>query len=76
MNAALKEMLSLRKPCELKLAALQDSGSATFTPWHGVLVRGVQSGYNATSELSDFGEGMRLAALIHHTQDGSFVDSE
>jgi len=30
MDAALKEMLALRKACELKLAALQDSGSGNL----------------------------------------------
>src|SRR5271165_1703749 len=81
MYAALKEMLSLRKSCELKLAALQDSGSgnlhsrkASVAFWHGILVRGIQSGYKTTSVLCDFGEGMRFAALIHHIQDRVFVD--
>jgi hypothetical protein len=59
MYAALKEMLSLRKPCELKLAALQDSGpsnldsrKASGTFWNGVFSRGIQSGYEASSNFA------------------------
>ena len=74
MDAALKEMLAPRKPGELDLAALQDTGpgnldsrKASSAFWNDALSRGVQSGDEATSELCDFGEGVRFAALIRHT---------
>ena len=73
MDATLKEMLAPRKPGELELAALQDAGpgnldsrktSSAFR--NNVLSRRIQSRDKASSELCDFGEGVRLAALIRH----------
>jgi len=80
MYAALKEMFTLGKPRDLKLAALEDSraryldsrkSSGAFR--HGVLSRRVQPGDETAAEFSDFRESVRLAALIDCAKDGSFL---
>src|SRR5215469_3569909 len=83
MDAALKQVLALLKSRDLKLAALQESGAGYLDSrktsvafGNGLLARSVQSADETSPELCDFGEGVRLAALIHHAQERSFLDGE
>ena len=71
MDAALKEMCSLRRPPELNRSALKQSslghGQVRKTDGafvNGVLPRRVEPGDEAATELLHLGEGVRLTALI------------
>src|SRR5215472_7137361 len=83
MDAALKKMFTFRKACHLKLAALQDSclgyrhfRKAASTLGNYFFSWRIERRYEAATELRNFCEGMRLAALIDCINRGSFLHCE
>ena len=81
MDAALKKMFTLRKPGDLKLAALEnsragyrDSRKSPGAFRYGFLSRSVQPRDETAAEFFNFGKGMRFPALVDGTEDGSFRD--
>ena len=79
MNAALKEMLTPRKPCELKLTALEDSGPGNLNSrkasgaFGNSLLSSIEGAYKTSTKLRDFSESVGLATLVDGAKDGSFL---
>src|SRR5580692_9194733 len=72
MDAALKVMLAIGEIRDAELAALKDAGSghgnlgkAAGTFGNDFLARSVETRDEAATKLCDFGEGVRLAALVN-----------
>ena len=80
MDAALKQMFTLRQIRDLGLAALKDSSfgdrhvlkAACTFPNRFLSV--IEPRYKAATELRHLGEGVRLAALVDYGKNGSFFD--
>ena len=82
MDAALKVMYALRKPSHLELAALKDPGSGNGNARETKSALGnrvlfvVKRRDEPTSEIRNFRESVRLAALVHRDNWGSFIHCE
>jgi len=81
MDAALKTMFPRRETCDLELATLKhsspgycDLAKAAGTFGNGVLSGPIELRNEATTEVFDLGEGVRLAALVDYAESGSFRD--
>jgi hypothetical protein len=80
VDAALKKMLALRQARELAMAALQDSGSGhreirkASRAFGNRWLASVEVGYEAAAKMRNLGEGVRLAALVNHTEGCAFLD--
>src|SRR4029077_15233910 len=81
VNAALKKVFPFGKTGDLRRAALEDTGScySDVREPAGTLrnhvLSSVKRADEAASEFRHFGEGVRLAALVHHAKRGSFWDT-
>jgi len=83
MDAALKVMLALGEIRDVELTALKDAGSgdgdfgkAAGALGNDFLTRRVETRDEAATELCNFGEGMRLAALVDRVDRCSLFDGE
>jgi len=79
MNAALELMFAIGESVNLDMAALQDAspghsqvGKAAAALGYGCFSRGIQTGDEASSELSYFREGVGFATFVNYVEGCAF----